>query len=655
MYRLVFIVLLTLVTGQETTAKDKVILLDGLDLNKCVQPTGRPGQIGENGNLKISGRHFANGIHSRTESVLYIELDSETSAFSAEVGVDDRSTAHRRDTVKKEESTAEFFVIGDGKTLWQSGLMKYKDAPKHFTVKLDGVKSLILKSVGQPGASHIDWVNAFFTYSGKTPKTVWSPEIQKTISETLEFVSEQNKKYPKPRINGAMKVGIRPNTPFNYPVAVTGMSPMNVHADGLPEGLSLDTQTGVIAGTPVKAGDYAVRLTAANDYGTTERILTIAVGESLSLTPPMGYLSWNVVEGLISEIFLKETTDAFVDFGLRDVGYQYINMDDCWQGKRGVDGYITPDIHRFPNGLKTVGDYLHQKGFKFGIYSSPNSYTCAGYQGTLDFEKQDVESWASWGVDYLKHDYCWCPAERADELFTKMGELLKSSGRSIVYCIGMGDGEKSNEYGCHVWRTGGDIRDIWSVDQGGLPGSVGIVESFEKAQQTAGLQRPGGWNDPDMLLTGIYGRGDSSSDLTDERGCTDTEYRSQVSLWALMSAPMFISVDVRQINKATLETLTNPEVIDINQDALGIYPKRIGNAGEQEVWVKQMADGSKTVALFNKASTPVKMAVRWTDIGIKGRHPVRDLWQRKDMGTFGKEYTDTVSPHGVTLIRIFNK
>jgi alpha-galactosidase len=639
--------------AKDMVSSEKNILLDCLDLNKSEQTIGRPGQIGEQIRLSISGRRFANGFSARSESLVYIELDGRTHYFSAEVGIDDRSTVSPDDTVKKENLIATFFVIGDGKTLWQSGVMKYGDAPKAFTIRLDGVKSLILKATGQSENTYADWINAMFGYSGEIPKTVWSPDKQAVIKATLAFAEQQIQKYPTPRINGAMKAGVRPNTPFYYPVAVTGVRPMNIQAEGLPKGLILDAETGIISGIPAETGEYSVKLTASNSYGNAERILKIVVGDKLALTPPMGYLSWNVVEGLINEIFLKELAEAFVTFGLRDVGYQYINMDDCWQGKRGADGYITPDPHRFPNGMKTVGDYLHQQGFKFGIYSSPNSYTCANYHGTLDFEKQDVETWASWGVDYLKYDYCWCPADRADELFLKTGELMKMSGRSIVYCIGMGDGKKSKEYGSHVWRTGGDLRDIWSVEDGGFQGSVGIVESFEKAQQTADLQEPGRWNDPDMLVTGLYGKSSAARDITDGRGCTDVEYRSQVSLWALMSAPLFISTDVRQINQTTLEILTNPEVIEINQDSSGEFPKRISEAGKQEIWMKQMEDGSKTIALFNKGAESVKMTLNLNEIGINGLSTIRDVWKRKDVGKFKKTYSATVEPHEVILIRIF--
>ncbi len=620
----------------------KTILLDCLELNKMEQSTGRPHIVSERANLSIGGRRFLNGVPTRTESSLYLELDGKVSEFSAEVGVDDRSTLFRNDTVKKENSWAQFFVIGDGKVLWQSGEMKYGEYSKPVKVNLSGVKNLLLKVTGGPGNTHVDWVDAKFNFSGAIPETVWSPEAKVNIVKSTEFVHQQNLKYPVPRINGAMKVGVRPNTEFYYPMAVTGLRPMKYAAENIPEGLVLDEKTGIISGTSLKAGEYNVRLTASNTKGEAQRILRIVVGDKLALTPPMGYLSWNVVEGLINEAFLKELADVFVQFGLRDVGYQYINMDGCWQGGRDAGGRVYPDQFRFPNGMKVVGDYLHEKGLKFGIYSTPGPIDCAGYTGTMNFEESDVESWISWGVDYLKYDGCTTPPERSAELYRKMGDLLRQSGRSVVYC-----GKK--DAGSQLWRVGGDLRDQWSL--GGR--DVGIVQSFKNAQNRAGMQEPGRWNDPDMLVVGIRGKGSSGNDKTDEKGCTDEEYRSHMSLWALMSAPLFITADVRQIDPVSLEILTNPEVIEVNQDPLGKFPVRLGEEAEQEIWVKEMEDGSKTVALLNKASVEKEMKVKWEEIGLKGSHLVRDLWHRKDMGKFKSLFSSVVPSHGVVLVRIY--
>ena len=626
-----------------TQAKaQKTILLDCLDLNKMYQGSSRPQVTSEHANLSVHKRKFMNGVHTRTESLLYVELDGRVTLFSGEVGVDDRGTSFRQDTVNKEHSTAEFFVIGDDKVLWSSGKMKYGDDSKTVSANLTGVKSLVLKITGGPGNTHVDWSDAKFTYSGNAPKAAWSPEDQVLIQKNLDFIKQQNNKYPTPRINGAMRVGIRPNTPIYYPMAVTGMRPVKFAAEGLPVGLVLNAETGIITGRTNVPGEHKIILKASNSHGKTERTLKLIVGDALALTPPMGFQSWNVVEGLIGETFIKELADTYVDFGFRDVGYQYINMDDCWQAGRDAQGNILADPYRFPNGMKAVSDYLHQKGLKFGIYSSPGPVTCAGYTGTLNFEEQDVKTWTDWGFDYLKYDGCSVPQDREMQLYKQMGNLLKTTGRSIVYC-----GRK--EAGSQLWRIGGDLRDQWSI----ASHDVGILQSFEKAQQNARTQTPGGWVDPDMLVVGIYGKGSSGNDKTDEKGCTDVEYRSHMSLWCLMSAPLFMTADLRHTTTASLETLTNPEVIDVNQDPLGNFPVRIGEAGELEVWVKQMEDGSKTVALFNKSASQKEMSVKLADINLSGEHPVRDLWLRRDMGKFKNSYNCNVVSHGVTLIRIY--
>lgn len=615
----------------------KTILLEALDLNKMEQETNRPKLTG----ISIGNRKYMNGVHSQTESNLYLELDGNAVCFSAEVGVDDRSTAFRIDSVDKKNSYAEFFVIGDDKVIWKSGKMKFGEDSKPVKIDLKGVRKLVLRTTGGPGNTHVSWGNGVLQYEGESPKTVWSPEKQEIIKKSLHFVEQMNKKYPQPRLNGAMRIGIRNNTPFYYPVAATGLRPMSYEADGLPSGLVLDKTTGIITGTPRVKGEYNVKLKAENRYGTAERTLKILVGDKLALTPPMGYLSWNVTEGLVSETFLKELADAFVQLGLRDVGYQYINIDDCWQGIRDSCGRITANPVRFPRGMKPVADYLHEKGLKFGIYSTPGPVTCAGYPGTMEFEESDVDTWVSWGVDYLKYDGCSTPPDWSLELYRLMGQLLENSGRSIVCC-----GNK--EAGSQLWRVGGDLRDQWSISGR----DVGILQSFGNAQKRAAMQEPGGWNDPDMLVVGIRGKGSSGNDKTNGKGCTDEEYRSHMSLWALMSAPLFITADVRQIDPVSLEILTNPEVIEVNQDPLGKFPVRLGEEAEQEIWVKEMEDGSKTVALFNKAEEPKEMVLHWIDLGTTGTHIVRDLWQRKDRGTFRESYSAIVPSHGVTLIRI---
>jgi alpha-galactosidase len=634
--------------GGQSSAAVNTILLEALDISKYASLTNiHPTPIDYDFRMNIAtprsykGGIFLNGVQTLTESAIYIALDGKTLSFSADVGID----------MKSPDATAEFFVIGDGQILWQSGVMKSADPERPVRVDLIGFKSLILKTTGSPANVYADWVNAFFTYAGEVPRTEWSPEIREIIRDTKAFMEEQNEKYPAPRINGAMKVGVRPNTPFYYPIAVTGRKPVSYQVEGLPKGLTVDLREGIISGTPVKRGEYDVHITASSKWGKAQRTLKIVVGDQLCLTPPMGYESWNWIEGHVSATSMKEMADAMVEFGFRDAGYQFIEIDDGWEGQRGTSGHITAHPYRFPDGMKTVGDYFHERGLKFGIYSSPGAITCAGYPGSLGFEQLDVDSWVSWGVDYLKHDHCSCPVEddRSFELVRLVGELLKTSGRSIVMEAShneLGRRDAGNQY----FRVGSDIRDTWINTQ--QCWGMGIMDAFYHAVEYADDQRPGRWIDPDMLIAGLYGTGRAAALCTEGKGCTDSEYRTQMSLWALMSSPLLISSDIRRVNRATLEILTNPEVIEVNQDLLGDFPERIGGAGDQEVWVKEMEDGSKTVALLNKAVRPAEITVRWSDLGLKGEHTVRDLWQRKDVGRFEKTYSATVASHEVVLVRI---
>lgn len=619
------------------------VSLDALDVSKIYQGTDRLRDVGKQAGIIIRKVRFLQGIHTRTESRLYLALDGKVRFFSAMVGLDDRAGKN---------DAAEFLVIGDGAVLWRSGTMSGTDSARRCDVRIDGVSRLILqvtqrkafgdrKAAGDGGYIHVDWAEASFDYSGVRPRTTWSPG-----DRVMDRLVPQP---PGPRINGALAVGVRPQTPFYYPVAVTGKRPFVITVKGLPGGLYFDRETGIIRGTPSTRGDYKVRLQASNGVGTARRMLRILVGDTLALTPPMGFLSWNVIQGLISATILKEMGDAFMRFGLRDVGYQYIMMDDCWAGGRDAQGNIFPDSVRFPDGMKPVGDYLHERGFKLGIYSSPAAVTCGDYPGTLGHESQDARTWASWGVDYLKYDLCSTPRDRARDLYLQMGLLLERSGRSVVYALGAGHEGRGWGTAVHaqVWRTGVDIRDQWKMNQ-----QCGIIDCFDDQESFAENQHPGAWNDPDMLLAGIYGKGASANDLG-AKGCNDTEYQSQMSLWSLLSAPLLISADVRNIRPSALKILTNPEVIDVDQDILGNRPVQYGVKGDLEIWVKEMADGSRTIAFLNRRDTSANMALNWAEIGLKGRQKVRDLWLRRNIGKPAAGYSAVVPGHGVTLIRVY--
>ncbi|PYV73085.1 MAG: alpha-galactosidase [Acidobacteria bacterium] len=356
--------------------------------------------------------------------------------------------------------------------------------------------------------------------------------------------------------------------------------------------------------------------------------------EKLAATPPMGWNSWNHFAERIDDKMVRETADALVSTGLKDAGYIYLNIDDTWEGDRDATGVIHPNA-KFPD-MKALADYVHSKGLKLGIYSSPGPKTCAGFEGSLGHEDHDAQTYAQWGIDYLKYDWCQQPPSNVEEMknaYTKMHEALKKTGRPIVLSLCQYGWNKVWGWGLSVggnlWRTTGDISDRYSVmaeigfNQNGL-------ETF------AG---PGHWNDPDMLEVG-------------NGGMNEDEYRTHFSLWAMLAAPLIAGNDLTKMTPYTVEILTNREVIAVDQDPAGKQGFRIAQEGPFEVWMKPMADGSRVVGLFNRQRTVEQMTVNFSQIGIHSVATVRDLWLKKDLGTFSGKYSAYVPSHGVVLVKI---
>ncbi len=355
----------------------------------------------------------------------------------------------------------------------------------------------------------------------------------------------------------------------------------------------------------------------------------------LARTPPMGWNSWNHFHCGDSESLVEAQAKAMVASGMKAAGYEYINIDDCWQGKRGPHGNIHPNS-RFPN-MKAMGDYIHSLGLKFGIYSSPGPKTCAGYEGSYGHEAQDARTYASWGVDYLKYD--WCSARevyKPDQMqaaYEKMHQALVATGRPIVYSLCQYGLQRvwswGPSVGANLWRTTDDISDHY--DRMILIG-----------QEQNGLGRfagPGHWNDPDMLEIG-------------NGGMRPEEEETHMSLWCLLSAPLIAGNDLTKMTPQTLAILTNPDVIAVDQDPAGNEGYRVWQEGPLQIWMKVMADRSRVVGLFNLGFSPEPITVNFGQIGVGSTEQVRDLWERKDLGTFHGSYTATVPGHGVVLVRI---
>ncbi|MFD5450958.1 NPCBM/NEW2 domain-containing protein [Streptomyces sp. NPDC127100] len=363
-----------------------------------------------------------------------------------------------------------------------------------------------------------------------------------------------------------------------------------------------------------------------------------APDDGLALTPPMGFNNWNSTHcrAEFDEAMVKGIADIFVEKGLKDAGYEYVNLDDCWAlPQRGADGKLVPDPARFPNGIDAVADYVHAKGLKLGIYTSAGTKTCdsTGMPGALGHEYSDARQFADWGVDYLKYDNCNNQGLDAVQRYTTMRDALRATGRPIVYSICEWGENKPWEWAGdlgHLWRTTGDISDNWGS----------MLSILKKNLPLAPYAGPGNWNDPDMLEVG-------------NGGMTGTEYRTHFSMWSVMAAPLLIGTDLRKASDETLEILGNREVIAVDQDPLGKQGTVISSEGGRWVVAKEMRDGSRAVALFNESDSPQRITTDAEAVGLPDApaYTLRDLWQHRDYHTAGT-LSATVPAHGTVLLRV---
>lgn len=475
------------------------------------------------------------------------------------------------------------------------------------------------------------------------------------------------KEKPTPQINGAHVFGVRPGHPVVFTVAATGTRPMVFSARGLPAGLKLDSKTGQLSGVVTKPGTYVISLTAKNNLGAANRNLKLVVGETIALTPPMGWNSWNIYASKVTQALVLANAQAMVNSGLINHGWTYMNVDDVWQGRRGGEFHgIMPDSTKFPD-MQGLTDAIHKMGLHVGIYSTPwiESY---GHQvggsadnpegtfspvkenvprnkklfpykiGQYTFVDQDVKQWDKWGFDYLKYD--WNPNELPET--KKMFDALRAGNRDIIFSL-----SNSTPFGSiaelskvsNNWRTGGDIRDTWKS----------LKPRLFSQDKWAPYASPGHWNDPDMMVLGYVGWG---KDIHATHLTPDEQY-THMSAWCLMSVPLLLGNDLTKLDAFTLSLLTNDEVIAVNQDPLGKQATVISMQGDAGILAKDMADGSKAAGLFNPGDAGTKNVVlSWKDLGISGKYIVRDLWRQKDLGTFDGEFKADVAQHGVVMVSL---
>jgi alpha-galactosidase len=469
-----------------------------------------------------------------------------------------------------------------------------------------------------------------------------------------------------PRINGARVFGVRPGHPFLWQIPATGERPMTYAADGLPDGLALDAATGRITGAIASPGTFRLTLHATNARGTDAKPFRIEVGERIALTPAMGWNSWNSWAAAVDQDKVLASARAMSASGLIQHGWSYLNIDDTWQGARSGPDHALQGNEKFPD-LKQLADDIHALGLKLGIYSTPWVTSYARYGGgsaenpagtwekptgpkqvnkgilpwaigKYSFAAADAKQWAAWGVDYLKYD--WNPNQVPET--AEMAQALRDSGRDIVYSLsnsapfaGAADWARL----ANSWRTTGDIRDTWvSMTKNGF--------SQDKWRPFGG---PGHWNDPDMLVVGNVGWGPK---LHASR-LTPNEQYTHISLWCLLSSPLLIGCPIEQMDAFTLSLLTNDEVLAVDQDELGRQAAQFAVEGDRQIWVKELADGSRAIGLFNLGEAAQPVGISWARLGLTGAQQVRDLWRQQDLGAQAESFTAMVPRHGVVLVRVW--
>jgi hypothetical protein len=430
-----------------------------------------------------------------------------------------------------------------------------------------------------------------------------------------------------PKINSASVFGVRPNSPVLYKIAATGIKPIQYAVENLPQGLTVDASAGIITGKLANAGEYKMKLKATNAKGSATKNFTIKVGDMLALTPPMGWNSWNCWGLSVSSEKLKSSAQALIDKGLIDHGWTFMNIDDGWEEpQRDANGNVVPN-KKFPD-MKALGDWLHSKGLKFGIYSSPGPKTCGGYLGSYQHEINDATSYAHWGIDYLKYD--WCSYGQIAGKDTSLAAYQKpylvmrdawlKQNRDITFSLCQYGMKKVWEWGAQVngncWRTTDDINDSWE--------SLSNIGFHQTVQYK--YAKPGRWNDPDMLVVGMVGWGEN---LHSTRLTPDEQY-THISLWCLLSAPLLIGCDISKMDNFTLNLLTNDEVLAVNQDALGKQARQVLKTDDYQIWLKELEDGSYAIGIFNLSEKYQNVNVNWNEIGLNNSSlKVRDLWRQK--------------------------
>ena len=622
-------------------APPHALWLDSLNLGFITQEYGAPraGKSVDGAPLTLDGVVYPHGIGTHAVSRATFDLKGAATQFEALVGVDDE---------KKGFGSVQFEVLVDGKKKAETKTLHGGDKAVPIAVDLTGAKllTLVVTDAEDGNANdHADWAGALLTLN---PDATEKPlAIADPVANEPAMPIDMTGDSPVPAIHGPRVTGATPGHDFLFRIPATGTGPLEFEAANLPAGLTLDHATGIITGSLQGAGTSEVHLTVRGPAGETRRTLTIIGGDHpLARTPPLGWNSWNVWAGKVDAGKVRDAADQLIAAGLAAHGYQYVNIDDTWEAGRDAKGAIQSN-EKFPD-MTALADYVHSKGLRIGIYSSPGPKTCAGYTASWQHEQQDADTYAAWHFDYLKYDWCSYGQvatgeglERAMKPYRVMGEALRKTDRDILFSLCQYGNADVWTWGASVdgncWRTTDDIMDNWH--------SVQTILNMQNGHEK--YAGPGHWNDPDMLMVGIVGFGN-----THPTHLKPNEQITHISMWSMLAAPLLIGCDLTRLDPFTKALLTNDEVLEIDQDPLGQAAGLLPRSGEGEVWTRPLWDGTHAVALVNLGSEPMDVAVTWAQLGVTGPQPVRDLWQHKDVGSFPSGYTVSVAAHGTVLIKV---
>ena len=617
------------------------------------------------------------GFVTHPESAVVFRMNGKVTAFDGLVVL-------APEAVKAKKSGREIKAVcriwADGKVVWNSGVFGEKSQPVKVHVDLSGAEEVVLETTSTAPwvayeATEVEWRDARFSYDrGAILESVTDPAATRQLGVLTPTAKEI------PQFNGAEVWGVRPGRPVIFRVPVSGARPMRFSAKDVPDGVTFtaDDDKCVLGGiAPAKAGDYPIVITANNAKGSATKTIVLKVGDTICLTPPMGWNSWNIWGNGFTGDHAKAAAKALDASGLADYGFAYVNLDDWWEMNNSDQNKARPDLRgpardasgmilsnpSFPD-MKGLTDYIHSFGFKAGLYSSPGPRTCGGCEGSWRHELQDAQRWAEWGFDYVKYDWCsygeiyhqetghstWDQYKnKYHDSFAKpyrlMGECLRKQNRDIVYSYcqyGLGEVQKwGREAGANCWRSWQDLKDTWPWMEIAFAGYVPNLE-FHK------YVGPGFWADPDMMIVGLQ----RSFGTTHPTYLTPNEQYTHVSLWCMIGSPLLIGTDLTKLDDFTKNLLMNREVIAINQDTLGTVARRAVHDERHSVWERPLANGDRAVAVVSRYPVTRTFTVDLKALGLDGEYTVRDCWRQVGEGVVSGTYTVEIPPHATKLIRL---